>query len=537
MNHKALLLLSVVLTLVPPNAGYLDLHLMTDKVDSGAMCLDGSPAGFNIRRAANGSAHRNDWMLFFEGGGWCYNEEDCYLRSLTYIGSSVDWADAAVQEGVASEDCKVSPFCGFNHVYMRYCDGTSFSSDLEEPLVYNDTNLLHFRGKRNLEAVLETITEQYGFHEAEHILLSGCSAGGMSAYLHSNAIEAYSRAVAPKLTTFKTAPCSGMFLDYQNEAGVHVWANEISHIVELTNMTSGFDAGCVAEHGWRCVFPLVAYQYITAPVFVMNSAVDLYSSLCMFVVSMPPNFPNPPASYYPIGQTCFSASTAEAGVGGEVASCAYGKGCSNAKDPLLVWYLNFFVASLTNTSKVHSSQNGAYIDTCLTHCGASLEAFPYISFGSTSLKSALTDWWNEVEGDHIYVNHDLGKGSCHDEGESMWKRVWQFVVIGVSVASAVVAAGVMLWRGRGEKETLQAPIERPPARTANENDDSGSTDDEEEYLLCSMQGSSACISSAARTPASTHLTPEGQHLTPNEARDAAKKYREHNPKRTNNILV
>ena len=25
--------------------------------------------------------HKNDWQLYFEGGGWCYDEQDCAGRS------------------------------------------------------------------------------------------------------------------------------------------------------------------------------------------------------------------------------------------------------------------------------------------------------------------------------------------------------------------------------------------------------------------------------------------------------------------------
>ena len=42
----------------------------------GAVCLDGTDAGFYFAPAANKS-NANDWQIYFEGGGWCYDEEDC----------------------------------------------------------------------------------------------------------------------------------------------------------------------------------------------------------------------------------------------------------------------------------------------------------------------------------------------------------------------------------------------------------------------------------------------------------------------------
>ena len=40
------------------------------------LCIDGTPAGYYFVPAANAS-NKNDWQLYFEGGGWCYDEEDC----------------------------------------------------------------------------------------------------------------------------------------------------------------------------------------------------------------------------------------------------------------------------------------------------------------------------------------------------------------------------------------------------------------------------------------------------------------------------
>lgn len=33
----------------------------------------------------------NKWMIFFEGGGWCYSVSGCYARALTSLGSSKTW--------------------------------------------------------------------------------------------------------------------------------------------------------------------------------------------------------------------------------------------------------------------------------------------------------------------------------------------------------------------------------------------------------------------------------------------------------------
>ena len=49
----------------------MQLHMMPDKglKGAGAVCLDGSDAGFYFAPATN-PKNKNDWQLYFQGGGW-----------------------------------------------------------------------------------------------------------------------------------------------------------------------------------------------------------------------------------------------------------------------------------------------------------------------------------------------------------------------------------------------------------------------------------------------------------------------------------
>ena len=43
---------------------------------------------------------------------------------------------------------------------------------------------LYFRGRRIIDTVLSHLTENHGLGDAENVLLTGCSAGGLATYLH-----------------------------------------------------------------------------------------------------------------------------------------------------------------------------------------------------------------------------------------------------------------------------------------------------------------------------------------------------------------
>ena len=52
----------------------------------GAACLDGSPYAFYIVPGSSAS-----FSIGIQGGGWCYDEIDCFERSKTALGTSTLW--------------------------------------------------------------------------------------------------------------------------------------------------------------------------------------------------------------------------------------------------------------------------------------------------------------------------------------------------------------------------------------------------------------------------------------------------------------
>ena len=47
----------------------MNLFKLNDTAASGAVCLDGTPAGFYFSPATH-PANQNDWQIYFQGGGW-----------------------------------------------------------------------------------------------------------------------------------------------------------------------------------------------------------------------------------------------------------------------------------------------------------------------------------------------------------------------------------------------------------------------------------------------------------------------------------
>ena len=106
---------------------------------------------------------------------------------------------------------------------------------------------LWFRGRRILDAVLETLRQpQYDLTKATDVLLTGCSAGGLATYLHTDYVGAHLRKIAPALRRFKAAPDAGFFLMQPNAEGLPVYPDQMREIFLLSNASGGVNAACIA---------------------------------------------------------------------------------------------------------------------------------------------------------------------------------------------------------------------------------------------------------------------------------------------------
>ena len=88
-----------------------------------------------------------------------------------------------------TDDVALNPMMyQWNTAIARYCDGSSWSSDLAEPVIITNANgenvKLYHRGYRILKAVYKDLYDNKGLNEATDIVISGDSAGGLSVYLH-----------------------------------------------------------------------------------------------------------------------------------------------------------------------------------------------------------------------------------------------------------------------------------------------------------------------------------------------------------------
>lgn len=249
-------------------------YLMEEGAKNGAMCLDGTPGAY-YHSPGNGNG-TNKWYIHMQGGGWCENLDSCLGRSGGDLGSSKNYpATANLGGGYFDNNPAVNPMMyNWNMVFMRYCDGGSFSGNNATVTTYKGKKL-YFRGMLILDAMLKDLLENRGLDKATDVVVSGCSAGGLASWLHTDKY----RGIINKNAKVVGLPDSGFFLDY--EAPSKKYHSGMIWVFNQMNATAGVHQGCIAgesKEPWKCMFAEHTAPYIKSPMFPLQSEYDSWQT-------------------------------------------------------------------------------------------------------------------------------------------------------------------------------------------------------------------------------------------------------------------
>jgi len=382
--------------------GNMDLITLPDAVKSmGAMCLDGSPAAYYFR-AATATENSTKWLLFLQGGGWCYNENDCLGRTETDRGSSKEMPSNLTIYGMLNDDPDDNPdFHSWNHVVFAYCDGASFTGYVEDPVIV-DGKKLYFRGFRNLQAIMSDLLNNRGMKWATEVLLSGESAGGLAAYIHADQIG---EMLPSSVKRYKAAPVSGVFLKHNNVNGEPVYENQLRYVFAMQNSSVGVDPHCLLAKSpmymYLCMFASETIRSTQTPVFVLNSIYDAWSLRCIMTAE-----PVDPSSYE--NGNCTAAPGWE--------PCIDHTNCTKEQwnDFNTMWGDDFRTL-IDKTDAFHNRGNGIYAYSCHYHDAEITGHWNKITIDGVSMRKAVTKWYYSKDEDakkHTYID-------CKIDGDFM----------------------------------------------------------------------------------------------------------------------
>ncbi|XP_020208986.1 pectin acetylesterase 8 isoform X2 [Cajanus cajan] len=240
--------------------------LVENAVSKGAVCLDGSPPAYHLDKGFGEGI--NNWIVHIEGGGWCNDVTSCLYRKDSRLGSSKQMVEELGFSGILSNEQQFNPdFYNWNRVKVRYCDGSSFTGDVEE---VDSTTNLHFRGARIFSVVMEDLRAK-GMENAKNAILSGCSAGGLTTILHCDRFKT----LLPSGANVKCVPDAGYFINVKDISGASRIEEYYSQVVKTHGSTENLPTSCTSKFSPElCFFPQYVASQINTPIFIVNSAYD-----------------------------------------------------------------------------------------------------------------------------------------------------------------------------------------------------------------------------------------------------------------------
>ncbi|KAF5477582.1 hypothetical protein F2P56_004206 [Juglans regia] len=360
---QCLNLLLCALLLLKTEGFNVGITYVQNAVAKGAVCLDGSPPAYHWDKGFG--AGMNNWLVHIEGGGWCNNVTTCLSRKSTRLGSSKEMVKEIAFSGLLSKYQKFNPdFYNWNRIKVRYCDGASFTGDVEA--VDPETNL-HFRGARVWLAVIEDLLSK-GMRSAENAILSGCSAGGLTSLLHCDNF----RALVPIGAKVKCLSDAGYFINTKDVSGTQHIEAFYSEVVATHGSAKNLPSSCTSKmRPGLCFFPQNIVQQIKTPIFLVNAAYDSWQIKNILA----PGVADPHGYWH---------------------SCKLDiKNCSPTQLSTMQDFRTQFLSALNGLGT--SSSRGLFIDSCYAHCQTEMQETwlrddsPLLA--RTTIAKAVGDWF------------------------------------------------------------------------------------------------------------------------------------------------
>ena len=241
-----------------------------------AKCLDGSNYRFQLIKGSGEGIDK--FLLSFNGGGWCGSEvkspsstiEACRNRALTSVGKSIPSFSFTLSkyQRIYSSKEKYNPtFHNWNKIVISYCDGFGHQSNV-------DNYGLYFRGLNNTLGVLNYAINNLNFKQAESVIVTGFSAGGLAAMTWANYIDSLTE---KKNNTYVLVD-SGLFYNIPSKNGVYYLEKIMKEMMKYSgNNSLLLNSYCPIKDRdeiYKCFLPDYIIPSLKMPVLLIQNMYD-----------------------------------------------------------------------------------------------------------------------------------------------------------------------------------------------------------------------------------------------------------------------
>lgn len=217
-----------------------------------------------------------------EGGGLCSHKDDCQARALTDLGSSKNFAKSITLPAFQSSDAEANPlWYEANQVFLPYCGG-DLHGGTRETNEDPDTWGLFFSGHWIVRAMIEDLKTKENLEDADLVVLSGGSAGGIGVFYN---VDIIAEELLPTVKVLGV-PIGGFLFDHpaydgpdaQNEEETSSTADFERDAKLFQGVLSLNGSSCATAMGedsaWKCMIPTVLVEYVRTPLLIIESQTD-----------------------------------------------------------------------------------------------------------------------------------------------------------------------------------------------------------------------------------------------------------------------
>jgi len=338
-------------------------------------CLDGSPGVYYLRppliSVDNPTA---TFVVYHEGGGWCASDANCYDRSLSDLGSSKNYPDLppnTLPNTVGYEGASLfsSPqFANATIAYAKYCDGGSWAGYNNTPTFFNNTRI-YYLGRPLLDALFADLMQR-GLGAADSVLYSGCSAGGLTAYMH---VDYLASLLSPKTVLLGLA--DAMFAlhvpSFPGPGHATYLEGMFEHDFFAMNATASVNQACLAHygaaHGNECFYGGQVAPFVQTPILVVQSKFDTWQEVSI------------------VGINC----TAKVSPTGEITLCPPGMEVQEA-------FWKAYGDTMVDAIHALPRRHGVHLTNCPVHCQTGAGWGDPSTGTLATLGQAVARWWPEA---------------------------------------------------------------------------------------------------------------------------------------------
>ncbi|XP_068448598.1 inactive palmitoleoyl-protein carboxylesterase notum1b isoform X2 [Clinocottus analis] len=264
-------------SLYPCSAQKLDqdmkLHFLKNVT---VTCNDGSAAGYYIKES-KGSKR---WLLFLEGGWYCFNRQTCDSRyeTMRRLMSSTKWPQTRTGTGILSPQPEENPhWWNANVVFIPYCSSDVWSGATPK----TDHSDYAFMGSLIIKEVVNELLTK-GLDNAKVLLLAGSSAGGTGVLLNVDQVAAQLDSQGHRGVQVRGLADSGWFLDNKQYKFTDCLDPISCAPTEAIKRGIRYWGGVVPERcrqahlgeEWNCFFGYKVFPMLKSPVFVVQWLFD-----------------------------------------------------------------------------------------------------------------------------------------------------------------------------------------------------------------------------------------------------------------------